>query len=398
MKITTHNVTKENSSPASATDESGQRQNTEISRQSSLNASSMMLGKRVIIENIRASIFFKLITTTRHQIYMYSVLNFGLLATIIVIVIRGSALPNIKYYNFIHATMGALGKMIIITGFNLCQLVGRDLMANKLINCTNGVALSTIAKRLVKFIPREGIAVGQFPCIPTTYTNDLKLLPDLGIFLMGEASLATIDSYGIPISDGFVGGYPAYPLAAPTRNFAIQGYGIIYAIQLIVASNTSQTTFKLHSSSIEGNKYNASVSIVMPKYAHNVATLENEDFLQICNIHLILGQGIVKYSYVSDEWKMVVWNQADEIHISNDTVLKQRQNKIRFQDVSIAKSIYSKNLLFWISEAVTACMTENMYGSMDDVNVFPSFIKWVRDEINSSMSIKRGVDSLEQQQ
>ncbi|KAJ3125050.1 hypothetical protein HK100_011016 [Physocladia obscura] len=203
-------------------------------------------------------------------VQIYSIATFNGLLTIIagfaVMYIKGVILPNIQYYNLAHASLGAIGKMIVISGITLTQQISKDYVANALIKRTNGVSLSTIARSPRFLAPRDGLVlrrlflvsvvaveitiwylmlnmqwtgvstnIGSFACVPvlveeTMTTATKALTPQLDVFLEGDADGSVIGDYGIPLNDGLIGGWAAWPLAAPADSFYMERDGVVFAV------------------------------------------------------------------------------------------------------------------------------------------------------------------------
>ncbi|KAJ3285803.1 hypothetical protein HDU79_007063 [Rhizoclosmatium sp. JEL0117] len=320
---------------------------------------------------LRSSSIYKFVViaqkSTQIQIYATSAFNLSMILFIvaIILIIRNSTLPNIKFYNVIHATMGAIGKMAIISGFGLCQMIGKDYVANKLLNSKKGELLVEIAKKPSKFIPNDGIFlryayivsllsleatiwymllkmkwtgvksnIGSFPCIPAVYSSNHSLFPDLGSFLAGDSSLATIYNYGLPLLDGMIGGFSAWPAAAPNSMFDIEGLGTIFAFQVacsapsLASKPVSRNTVavELLHSSLGANDYNATISFQVSAYSHNVIENRNQDLIQVCDVKYVIGEGNIRTTFVADEWFMQTGGQVNEIQLSNNLVITQGMN------------------------------------------------------------------------
>ncbi|ORY35965.1 hypothetical protein BCR33DRAFT_790641 [Rhizoclosmatium globosum] len=320
---------------------------------------------------LRSSSIYKFVViaqkSTQIQIYATSAFNLSMILFIvaIILIIRNSTLPNIKFYNVIHATMGAIGKMAIISGFGLCQMIGKDYVANKLLNSEKGELLVDIAKKPSKFIPKDGIFlryayivsllsleatiwymllkmkwtgvksnIGSFPCIPAMYSSNHSLFPDLGSFLAGDSSLATIYNYGLPLLDGMIGGFSAWPAAAPNSMFDIEGLGTIFAFQVACSAPTlaskpvsrNTVAVELLHSSLGANDYNATISFQVSAYSHNVIENRNQDLIQVCDVKYVIGEGNIRTTFVADEWFMQTGGQVNEIQLSNNLVITQGMN------------------------------------------------------------------------
>ncbi|KAJ3281610.1 hypothetical protein HDU79_010648, partial [Rhizoclosmatium sp. JEL0117] len=410
-----------------------------MSQGSSLNNSSVFLSRlfgQETIARIQASWIFQIgvfvLNSTRVQIYAYSAFNFLMLSGIIVIVvfIRGTALPSIKFYNFIHAIMGAIGKMAIISGFCLCQLVGKDLTANKLINTQNGVPLSTIAKRSAKFIPQEGILwrysflgsliaveatiwymlmemkwtgivteIGSFPCIPAALTPPTPV-PNLGAFLMGDSSESTISNYGLPLADGLIGGFSAFPLAKPTTSFEMDGVGLVYATQVIcdppipanltmIPVSRNSMSFSLRETLLGVKDFSATLLIHISQGAHNAIHIKG-DIQQICYLKYIVGDGRVRYTFIGDEWSVMA-GRVDQVQLNSNFVLAPKlSDGYNFSEVesALVDNGNHMDIVQWFAAAFNEVTNNTEYTSMRQ-DIVPSIVKWSRDSTDGLYSVNQ---------
>lgn len=74
-----------------------------------------------------------------------------------------------------------------------------------------------------------------FACIPASYpegysANNSAL--DLPSFLGGDTDFAVVYNYGLPLANGLIGGWSAWPLQAPTGyySFSTSSEGVLFAI------------------------------------------------------------------------------------------------------------------------------------------------------------------------
>ncbi|KAI9344619.1 hypothetical protein BDR26DRAFT_857293, partial [Obelidium mucronatum] len=403
---------------------------------SSLNHSTTLLyflGEKTI-QVIQSTFLFKMaviaLNSNKIQIYAYSAFNlFMIIVTIVlVLVIEGFALPSIKFYNFIHAFLGAVGKMTIISGYGLCQLIGKDYVANSLIKTKRGIPLSSIARPPTSFIPPNAFylryaflasllsvegaiwylllqmkwtgivsSMGLFPCIPATYPTAPLMPRDLGNFMMGETSLSSIYNYGLPLSDGLVGGFSAYPLVAPSKEFIVEGKGAVYAFSVVCSDpvaalqsgNTNQKphtlSLEIVASVLENYSYNATISITIPAESHDFTSLIDQDVIQYCDIVYTINRGVIKFNFVADEWGMVAGGQIQEIRVSSKLVVKHKSSThVSTKDVMktmnplLHDDKEAINLIKWFADALKLMFDHTTYSPME-FGAVPSLFQWGRN-------------------
>ncbi|KAJ3071871.1 hypothetical protein HDU98_004677 [Podochytrium sp. JEL0797] len=267
--------------------------------------------------------------------------------------------------------------MAVISGYILTQLIGKDYVANSLINNDKGVELSSFALDAKLFVPKDGrqlrhlylasmwlleaalwvlllqvkwegivTDMGVFPCIPATYLNERDLF-HMKDFVEGSASLATIYNYGLPLSDGLVGGFAAWPLAAPGFQFNVQGDGPVYAFKIVCSDSIpvgasppigprDVLSSQILSSMVDASTLTATFSLRIPAHDHNMANFIDRDLVQTCNMTYVITTGLVKFTFVADEWQMVTGGKMQEIEMSNQLVVSQEMSpKLSFEQFMI---------------------------------------------------------------
>ncbi|KAJ3021327.1 UNVERIFIED_CONTAM: hypothetical protein HDU68_009690 [Siphonaria sp. JEL0065] len=318
-------------------------------------------------------------------------------------------LPSIGYYNLIHAVLGSLGKVGFVTGTGATCLIAKEYVASSLVKKGKGVSLATVAVPPSNFNPPEGATLrllfvgslfvvegamwylillmqwtpvstelGIFDCIPATYPTRPTLLKNVPGFLQGDTSLGVLYNYGLPLQDGLIGGWAAWPLAAPSRKFDVERNGLIYAYSvtcgdLEVATPKSNNDikhphrieFQLEQSELWTDRFYAVVKARFPAGHHSWRAHENEDVYQKCVVDYVMGEGHIKFTFVADEWEMVTGGQMDEIVLSGNQLLTKRDpGSVRFfDDVVQYVGSTTKHIetVDWFKEAFTDCMNETWY-------------------------------------
>ncbi|KAI9330761.1 hypothetical protein BDR26DRAFT_922431 [Obelidium mucronatum] len=378
---------------------------------SSLNISNDMLARTLrLYEKYRALIVnsgpFQFIygcaVSTKFQIYVFTL--FHTLDLVLITVL----LPSIGYYNLVHAVLGSLGKVGFFTGYGATYLIAKEYVASSLVKKGKGVPLSTVAVPPTQFNPPEGAtlrtlfvgslfvvegamwylillmqwtpvstALGEFDCIPATYPTRPKLLANVPGFLQGDTSLGVLYNYGLPLQDGLIGGWSAWPLAAPSRKFDVEGPGIVYAYMVscgdlrrasndtsIASGHPERIEFQLDQSELWTNMYTAMISVRFPARMHNWEQESDHDVIQKCTIAYVMGEGRIKFTFVADEWEMVTGGQIGQIWLEDQVLHKKDPASIRyFHDVSQYLGPTDKHIevVDWFVEAFGDCVNNTFY-------------------------------------
>ncbi|KAJ1567074.1 hypothetical protein HK405_007278 [Cladochytrium tenue] len=159
-------------------------------------------------------------------------------------------------------------------------------------------------------------------CVPPDYTN--SSLPEnvnLQQFLQGEIDFATIDNFGLPLSDGLIGGWP---LADPLEKFSISNECPVYLIEVLCddgilrddLTTDSGTTLKSTILSSYKQSVMFQTTVLMPAgtvVSDSTGKVIQSPFEQHCTIELTIGHGICEYSFVADEWLMVTGGRLTHV-------------------------------------------------------------------------------------
>ncbi|KAJ3141942.1 anaphase-promoting complex subunit Hcn1 [Physocladia obscura] len=399
---------------------------------SSLNLSTDFLGKLLktqqhclkVITSTQIYLFFRELTiSTKAQIYFLTIVHVFDLIIIVVLgtfIAKDLTLPSIGYYNLIHAILSSLGKISFTTGLAVTHLICKEYVARSFIKSSKGVPLLLIAARSTKFNPSEGRTIrklffvslillevviwafilkiqwipvdtelGEFGCIPATYTSKPILLNNVPGFLAGDASLATIYNYGLPLQDGLIGGWAAWPLSAPSTSFQVEGRGVVYAYAVtcgdlrlttsasILNQNETGISFRLLRSEHWTDVYNAFVEVTFPPNTHNWASYSNQSVQQRCVLKYIMGSGTIKFTFVSDEWEMVTGGQMDSIQLQGTIITQNMAQQYFFDDVanSMGSIMQYANIVDWFIEAFIDCMNSTKY-QPTQAGVISSLFQW----------------------
>ncbi|KAJ1560253.1 hypothetical protein HK405_007720 [Cladochytrium tenue] len=167
------------------------------------------------------------------------------------------------------------------------------------------------------------VLAGQ--CVPPDYTNSsLPENVDFQQFMQGEIDFATIDNFGLPLSDGLIGGWAGWPLSNPLEKFSISNEGPVYLIEVLCDDGivrddlTTDSGTALTSTVLSNDKLSVMLqtTVLMPAgtaVCDSTGQVIQSPFEQHCTIELTIGHGHCEYSFVSDEWLMVTGGRLTRV-------------------------------------------------------------------------------------
>ncbi|KAJ3251880.1 hypothetical protein HK103_002023 [Boothiomyces macroporosus] len=166
------------------------------------------------------------------------------------------------------------------------------------------------------------------PCIPAIYESINFKVP-LASYLQGDVGPTSITSYAIPLADGVVGGWSAWPLANPSSSFSIRHPGYIYLMQsdctdpypATTAYSTTRTWTKdlrVVGTALHGNiiVYSPQNSIVLD-YLQVAST---KGYQQDCAIITKFFPGLVENGFQSDTWQMVAYKSILSVGVGSTSI------------------------------------------------------------------------------
>ncbi|ORY46880.1 hypothetical protein BCR33DRAFT_715293 [Rhizoclosmatium globosum] len=417
------------------------RGNSIKSHGSSLNLSSDFLGRMMSLHEkyynmlVNSPVFlfiYACAVSVKFQIYTLTFFHTLDLIFIAILVnfIAGKTLPSIGIYNLVHAILGSLGKIGLVSGTLATQLIAKEYVASALVKKGKGVPLSYVAVPQSMFNPIEGkllrklylvsmfvvegcmwylillmqwipvtTDLGNFPCIPATYPTKPTFLSNLPGFLSGDTSLSVVYNYGLPLQDGLIGGWAAWPLSAPSRQFDVEGDGIVYLYTVncgdakpltpnatLNALHPGRIQLSLEQSELWTNQYVAMVSFRFPAGTHSWSDYSAYDVHQKCQVKYVLGEGHVKFTFVSDEWLMVTGGQLDLIQVEDQILHKDSvdSNGRYFNDIIRHVGSTSKHIEMteWFTEVFTASLNGTYYDPTQ-AGLVSNMLQWGKENAYS---------------
>ncbi|KAJ3416253.1 hypothetical protein HDV05_002543 [Chytridiales sp. JEL 0842] len=344
----------------------------------------------------------------------------GLSVLMVTEYVLGSELPSIGTYNIVHELCSFQAKLLLGSGWSLTQVIAKAFMAQSMVKSHNGIRLIDITAGRgfinppttrtmrwlfgisllmcviaivlmayeMKWAPVRS-SLGAYPCTPVSYPEKPKFLRDLGNFLQGDSNFAQVYMYGLPLSDGIVGGWAAWPLAAPSQSFSVEADGVIFAANAQCAdpelappaNKTDATHFKIYNQELWGDVYLAAITVRMPAGSHEWDEYKDRDIMQKCQVSLMTGTGRVKFGFVVDEWNMATGGQIESLQVGH-LLLKQRMPQPAFYG-SVAKELKPtsrvfSNLTSWIGEAVGLIYNDTSYVSSQGAS-FANIHQWATE-------------------
>ncbi|KAJ3315708.1 hypothetical protein HDV04_002122 [Boothiomyces sp. JEL0838] len=177
------------------------------------------------------------------------------------------------------------------------------------------------------------------PCTPATYPNEPPMYTNLGDFMQGDADLALIYNFGIPLDDGIVGGWSSWPLINPGEAFSTNGDGYVFAIFVNCGNTYDAGSYHQNLSSlnydryqISGNSLTGRITAYLPLGSSLSDDERGNGVLQDCMFVTKFGQGSIKTGFISDEWEMVSINDIETIAVGDVSVTQRESTGINFID------------------------------------------------------------------
>ncbi|KAJ3268282.1 hypothetical protein HDV01_003213 [Terramyces sp. JEL0728] len=168
-------------------------------------------------------------------------------------------------------------------------------------------------------------------CIPARYESiDIKV--PLAAFLQGDVNPSPITSYAIPLQDGILGGWAAWPLTNPSVSFSIRHPGFVYLMQSdctdvyasdVLYANTRTWTDGLR---VIGNDLRGVITVYTPPNSiiQDYQQLQSTTgYKQDCTIIAKFFDGIVENGFASDEWQMVAFKKVLPDRYYHDSLMSQ---------------------------------------------------------------------------
>ncbi|KAJ3321061.1 hypothetical protein HDV06_004619 [Boothiomyces sp. JEL0866] len=281
----------------------------------------------------------------------------GIATLVFIVVVPGYILDSFLYFNAFHIAFHISGHLLYIFTENVLEISREWIIASQI--SSHGCSIDSLAsgiyssstpgnqvRILIKilgvcfpiavglnayyfeWIPTTSVFTTDV-CIPATYTHVESRIPNLGEFIQGEMDLALIYTYGIPLEDGIIGGWSAWPLINPYNQFSLTGEGIGYVVGVEcfppISSNSlyDETKFKITNLKQNENFLYGELEIYVPQGSMILDNSVIEDrfgFIQDCNFNFQFFEAETTISFKSDEWEMVTLENLISLTVQNSTI------------------------------------------------------------------------------
>ncbi|KAJ3193474.1 hypothetical protein HK101_004782 [Irineochytrium annulatum] len=302
----------------------------------------------------------------------------GLLLVLLLWLLLGQTLPEIMIYNMTHACMAAFARFFTMASVHVVNQVCLAREATTLIK--KGVGFTAVfparkhAKKGDKFrtivltlgftaeivLTAVGLGLHWTPvmepimtgsCIPADYYGvDVKFPNNFGQFLEGDSDFAQLYNYGLPLANGIIGGWAAWPLVTPSDSFSVRGAGVGFLVGVecgdpVLNTNVSVTDhatyFSVEHQLFIESLFNFVVTVTVPANSHSYAPLAAHPIKQQCAVRLAPVEVDVEFSFVSDEWLMVTGGQIIQLDVRSPhgrslEITQEQSHTYTFDDVTVA--------------------------------------------------------------
>ncbi|KAJ3321060.1 hypothetical protein HDV06_004618 [Boothiomyces sp. JEL0866] len=352
------------------------------------------------------SITFSLIV---NLVIFFTLVLFIIASTFLV---PGLELPSFSYYNVYHIAFSLSGHMLFVATNSILKVIHQWILASQMAShgChLNGLASNIVSPSTPGFQIRFIIKIIGFSvpvlisitayffqwtilsslvttdaCIPATYPNPSNIIESLGNFLQGDTDLALVYSYAIPLEDGVIGGWSAWPLINPYSEFSMQGNGVGYAIgvecfpALAASSPVVGTQFYITSLSQFQNSVLGTLKVQVPQGSMILdgSTIDDTNgYVQECTFNIQFFEAQTVNSFQSDEWQMVAVQNVLSITVGEATVTVGT-NKNRFVREFLQYSNTDKwNLASFYFPLVNQVFNSTVYYSSQGAT-FCNLLQW----------------------
>ncbi|KAJ3319528.1 hypothetical protein HDV06_006261 [Boothiomyces sp. JEL0866] len=177
-------------------------------------------------------------------------------------------------------------------------------------------------------------------CLSGSYGSVNYKIP-VSIFLQGDVGNSGITTYGLPLEDGIVGGFGAWPLANPLEVFSIKHAGYIYLISAecsdVYPTQLQDNSTRTWTSDLKviGNTLQGKIIIHVPQNSIILDYVQVESqggYMQECNMRVQFFQGDVENSFHSDQWQDVTYQGVTGITTNSTQMTKGDGQQFYFSD------------------------------------------------------------------
>ncbi|KAJ3351123.1 hypothetical protein HDU83_009202 [Entophlyctis luteolus] len=228
-------------------------------------------------------------------------------------------------------------------------------------------------------------------CQPPVYANvTLPLGINISSYISGSISLAEVYNYGLPLSNGLVGGWPGatgWPLNNPMNAFWMEGIGPIYVIELLCDNGTPTSidydAFRnsskrmptivqstLHESDEKTFLFETQITFPPGSVYDDIRhyLVNNSSFIQTCTSLITASSGFITFSFQSDQWNMVTNGQMRQIRSMDDSFVTSFPDSMNQYTSEAHSSFATFNDSFGVSSLIKEALRE----VLEDAIYYPS--------------------------
>ncbi|ORY31552.1 hypothetical protein BCR33DRAFT_723905 [Rhizoclosmatium globosum] len=232
--------------------------------------------------------------------------------------------------------------------------------------------------------------LGTFPCTLPTYRTPWNFTSDLSTVLGSQTDWGILEVFGLPLTQGLIGGQSASPNASPSRLFEMNGPGIAYLIESVctepiisTAPPTKNSEVKIISSEYWGQIYNVGFQVKLPAGTHNMINFNTSDVYQKCLVSVVSGAATLTFGYTSDEWSTMTMNSIIEIVVNNKITIPLGDS-IKYDFGAIHQAFGSTEVLYsnitgWIAQGIQLAMNGSDLKSYTVRQPQVSLLNWAID-------------------
>ncbi|KAJ3063772.1 hypothetical protein HDU98_000440 [Podochytrium sp. JEL0797] len=361
-------------------------------------------------------IYCKTVDNSRNNILAVAFVQCCLFGSIyyVLMCVISTTLPSIRYYNLIHVVTAFQGKLLLVVGWTLSELTKKGFAALEMQHEKKGIPLTKIA-----FVDPDGCRtiirvflstlcltegalwilsfymdwsplatyIGNYSCQPIVFDKPFVFSTnDLNTWVDANSEFATLYEYGLPITNGIIGGSPATPLVAPVTNFQMEGPGIVYMIEtdcvnatVSYAPPTNKSTSRIVSQEYWGSMFNVGLSLKFPAGSHGWTEFQEHDLIQECQVKVVSGYAIIVMVYVADVWGNIDAVGIDSIRIQDLLLTRTTSNQSDFGTIShslgTTESLF-QNITGYIAQGVGMTLNGSELRSDVSKSAYAQIFDW----------------------
>ncbi|KAJ3351120.1 hypothetical protein HDU83_009199 [Entophlyctis luteolus] len=259
---------------------------------------------------------------------------------------------------------------------------------------SNGVSLTSIAHPLpiIKLNPKEGrtlrylfiaslimieatvwflgiqlewepsfSTIGKYPCTKVQFTQEPNISSRLGDYLQGDSTFASLNTYGLALDDGLVGGMTGRPIAELYNSFRMTQDSVAFAVntvcgqlEVIGPDGNNQTRFAMKSSQLWSTMFSAEISVHFPAGSHDWEQFAGSDVLELCTIRYTMGHANITSSFVTDKWGGLAMDSIQSITFGKLQVDRASSSGVFYGQIQneFGSNNGYANLTSWTADAI----------------------------------------------